>query len=139
MDTEFARAGPPDLATIVAFDDQASDPGRRAWLEDSLSRREVHLLSVDGATCAYGVLDEFFGHVFVSLLYVAPAWRRQSLGVSLLNHLCSVASTPRVFSSTNLSNAPMHALFARQGWDVSGLLNHLDDGDPEIVYVKLPS
>ncbi|PNY80794.1 GNAT family N-acetyltransferase [Deinococcus koreensis] len=138
MDMEFSRAGPSDLATIAAFDEQAGDPGRRTWLEDSLRRREVHLLSVDGAACAYGVLEDFFGHAFVSLLYVAPARRRQGLGAGLLAHLCGVAATPKVFSSTNLSNAPMHALFARQGWTVSGLLTHLDDGDPEVVYVRVP-
>ena len=139
MDTDITRAGLSDLATLLAFDDQASEPGRRAWLEDTLNRREVHLLSVGGSACAYGVLDEFFGHAFVSLLYVAPARRRQGLGASLLDHLCQEARTPKVFSSTNLSNAPMHALFARQGWAVSGLLNHLDEGDPEVVYVRLPA
>lgn len=136
---QYSRAGPADLATIAAFDEQASDPARRAWLEDTLSRREVSLLSVDGTGCAYGVLDDFFGHAFVALLYVAPAWRRRGLGASLLDYLCRVARTPKIFSSTNLSNAPMHALFARQGWAVSGLLNHLDDGDPEVVYVRLSS
>lgn len=135
---DFSRAGPADLATIAAFDEQAADPARRAWLEDTLHRREVHLLSVQGTACAYGVLDDFFGHAFVSLLYVAPARRRHGLGAGLLAHLGRVAVTPKVFSSTNLSNAPMHALFTRQGWVVSGLLTHLDDGDPEVVYVRLP-
>lgn len=60
-------------------------------------------------------------------------------GTAPLTHLYEEAATPEVFSSTNVSNAPMYALFRRLGWEVGGLLHHLDDGDPEIVYVRLPT
>ena len=43
------------------------------------------------------------------------------------------ASTSRVFTSTNQSNAPMRELRS-EGWTASGVLSGLDDGDPEHVF-----
>ena len=44
------------------------------------------------------------------------------------------ASTSRVFTSTNQSNAPMRELLRSEGWTASGVLSGLDDGDPEHVF-----
>ena len=138
MPFQFRRAGPQDLAVLVSLDGLAVTPERRSWIQEALDRQVVMLCAVGAEACAYGVLENtFFGHAFVSLVYVTPSWRRQGAGMALLAQLCGVASTPKVFSSTNLSNAPMHALFRRTGWEVSGLLQHLEEGDPEVVYVRL--
>ena len=54
-----------------------------------------------------------------------------------MRRLTEVADAPKVFSSTNLSNAPMHALFSKLGWKVSGMVDDLDPGDPEVISVRL--
>lgn len=46
----------------------------------------------------------------------------------------ATATSTTVFTSTNESNAPMQALPAAEGWELSGKLDGLDDGDPELVY-----
>lgn len=105
-----------------------------------LERQAVTLCKADGEVRAYGVLETtFLGHALISMVYVDPSWRRRGAATARLTHLCAVSPTPKVFSLTNLSNAPMHALCRRLGWEVNGLLNHLDDGDPEVVYVRLPT
>jgi hypothetical protein len=40
------------------------------------------------------------------------------------------------FTSTNLSNIPMQSLLAKMGYLLSGVIHHLDEDDPELVYVK---
>jgi hypothetical protein len=70
------------------------------------------------------------------LLVVADAWRRRRVGRQLLNAATRLATTDVVFTSTNESNQPMRALLSDEHWLVSGTLNGLDDGDPEIVFYR---
>ena len=70
------------------------------------------------------------------MLYVRPDSRRQSIGTSLLNHLEKICKTDKLFTSTNLSNQPMQSMFARLGFKLSGVVHDLDEGDPELIYVK---
>ena len=38
--------------------------------------------------------------------------------------------------STNASNTAANALFAKAGFEGSGIVYNLDPGDPELIYVK---
>jgi GNAT superfamily N-acetyltransferase len=76
----------------------------------------------------------FFGRDFIERLIVIPEMRRQGIGTALLRAALLGATTGTVFTSTNTSNQPMCALLDREGWSVSGTLDGLDPGDPEIVY-----
>lgn len=53
-----------------------------------------------------------------------------------MQHLETVCQTEKQFTSTNLSNVPMQALLAKLDYLLSGVLHHLDEGDPELVFVK---
>lgn len=53
--------------------------------------------------------DHFFGRAFVEVLVVAPDARRGGVGTALLG---------------------------KRGWIASGRIDNLDDGDPELVFVK---
>ncbi len=83
-------------------------------------------------------LTEFFGHTFVNVLAIEEEHRRHGYAGMLLEFAERDALTDRVFISTNRSNAPMHALLTRYGWTRCGEVDHIDPGDPEIVYVKYP-
>ena len=48
----------------------------------------------------------------------------------------SLCRTPKLFTSTNLSNLPMQSLLAKLEYQLSGVIHNLDEGDPEIVYFK---
>ena len=88
----------------------------------------------------YAVLEyTFFEQGFISMLYVRADHRRSGVGTALLSHLESVCRTRKLFTSTNLSNLPMQALLARLGYRLSGVIHDLDEGDPELVYIKVVS
>jgi ribosomal protein S18 acetylase RimI-like enzyme len=78
----------------------------------------------------------FFEHGFISWLYVRPAARRTGAGELLLRYLVSICQTPKLFSSTDQSNRPIQALFAKAGFEQSGIIHNLDPDDPEIIYYK---
>lgn len=70
------------------------------------------------------------------MLYVHSGWQRHGIGTKLLKHLETVCQTDRLFTSTNLSNVNMQALLAKLGYKLTGVIHDLDEGDPELVYVK---
>jgi hypothetical protein len=71
--------------------------------------------------------------------------RRAFIQRSVDEEVCWVITTPggKVigygvldYSSTNLSNRSMQALLEKRKYILSGVLHHLDEEDPELVYVK---
>ena len=76
----------------------------------------------------------FFGRDFVDLLTVHPDARRSGVGRSLLQSVVAGSGTDDIFTSTNRSNGPMRALLVSEGWQVSGELDGLDEGDPKMVF-----
>ena len=60
---------------------------------------------------------------------------RREVG-ALLRHMELCCRTPKLFTSTNQSNLSMQSLLAKLGYESSGLIHNLDEGDPEIVYFK---
>jgi GNAT superfamily N-acetyltransferase len=80
----------------------------------------------------------FFDRDFIGLLAVREQDRRRGVGTLLLNSAVEAAQSATVFTSTNESNTPMRALLTREGWLVSGTLEGLDPGDPEVVYFRQP-
>ncbi len=94
-------------------------------------------LAIDTQVLGYGVLEyTFFENGFVSMLYVHPNYRKRSVGIRLMQHLEAMCRTSKLFTSTNLSNLPMQSLLAKLGYRLSGVIHNLDEGDPELVYVK---
>jgi len=134
---EVRAAGPPDLSDVVALDDRArqGDPARLAYLHEHLAGSRC-LVAEDGAAVGFVVVrpGHFFSRDFVDLLVVRAADRRCGIGRGLLRAVLGEPGTARVFTSTNISNAPMRALLASEGWVLSGSLDGLDEGDPELVF-----
>ena len=91
----------------------------------------------DAPLLGYAMLEySFFDNGFVPLVYVAPEYRRRGVAGQLIAFIENLCQRPKLFSSTNLSNAPMHALFARLGDSACGMVTALDENDPEVFYVK---
>ena len=86
---------------------------------------------------AFATLEyNFFDEGFVSLLWVKPHARRQGIGTGLMQALRERCATRRLFTSTNLSNRPMQALLQKLGYRLTGTVHDLDEGDPELLYVR---
>ena len=131
---ELRPAGAGDVAAVVAL-----DPGTIGPPEDiqALIGEQASLVVVErGQIVGFLALRprHFYQRDFIDLMFVAPRWRRQGTGRALLRAALHRASTPRVFTSTNESNAPMRALLLGEGWTPAGVLTGLDDGDPEHVF-----
>ncbi|MEU4466264.1 GNAT family N-acetyltransferase [Streptomyces sp. NPDC024017] len=132
------RADPLDwdalakIDSVAAAGDQARRGSIRRWCEQG-----VVLAARDSSgPVGYSVLEySFFEQGFVTMLMVAPNARRRGVGAHLLTAVETVCTTAKLFTSTNVSNAPMQHLLRRGGWRPVGLLHGLDEGDPELFYL----
>jgi ribosomal protein S18 acetylase RimI-like enzyme len=127
-----------DAESIVSFDHIAqSDSRRKAFIRRAIAAGNCFVATYGEHIVGYGVLEySFYENGFVSMLYVHPEYRRRGAGTALMRYLESVCQTAKLFTSTNLSNLPMQSLLARLGYELSGVIHNLDEGNPELVYVK---
>jgi len=126
---------PSDVPDLVAI--MAQTPWEKtAFLTAAVINDEVAAIDEGAGAIAFVAWNrEFFGKPFVWLVAVAAHARRQGLATLLLAHVEQACRGTRVYTSTNASNAAMHALLFKQGYVRRGELD-LDPGDPEIFYAK---
>jgi len=131
------KAALSDISTISACDSEFGIGGRKEFFERVISRGGGYVLDQERKVIGVAVLEyTFFEQGFISLIYISPTARRSGAGEMVLRYLVSICETPKLFSSTNRSNRPMQALFAKVGFVQSGMIHNLDPNDPEIVYYK---
>ena len=138
MTIETREARPDDIAALLVLDEIArTEPGRTDFVREVVGGGGCLVAEQGADVVGYGVLQhKFFGQGFVSLVYVGRPWRRHGVGGALLRALAERCETPKLFTSTNVSNLPMQALLAKAGFEISGIVHNLDPGDPELVYVR---
>ena len=135
---EIRLAQAEDMDAILAFDHLAEQEKEREEFIRRLVGQGACYVAVQGSLLGYAVLEyTFFEQGFISMLYVRADHRRSGVGTALMQHMESLCHTRKLFTSTNLSNRPMQALLARLGYHLSGVIHDLDEGDPELVYVKV--
>ena len=127
-----------DLEALCSLDLIARQQNeRREFIRDEVASGNCFVAVMNDAVVGYGVLNyTFHHHGCIDMLYVDSAHRRCGAGAALLKHMESLCKTPKLFTSTNLSNLPMQSLLAKLNYVLSGVIHNLDDGDPEIVYFK---
>lgn len=160
---KLRRATLEELAAIAAVDDtRPEQPGDRdhgvepllershreprvEWLRRRIDRGECTVAIVaggsgaphEGAIAGFLVDDDaFFDRTFIRLVVVANTHRRRGVANALVADAESRARTHTVFSSSHRSNTAMHALLRKRGWVESGVIEGLDEMDPEIVFRK---
>jgi ribosomal protein S18 acetylase RimI-like enzyme len=131
-------ASEKDIQLLCSIDPAAQgDSHRRDFIEQAVISGTCFVAIVESVVVAYGVLEySFFGNGFVSMLYVHPDHRRRGLGEELMRHMDNTCITPKIFTSTNLSNLCMQSLLAKTGYVLSGVIHNLDEGDPELVFFR---
>jgi GNAT superfamily N-acetyltransferase len=127
-----------DIEALCSLDLIAQQQGdRREFIRRTVNAGTCYTAVAEEGVIGYGVLDyTFFHQGFIEMLYVAEGQRRRGAGAALLDHMERQCQTPKLFTSTNLSNLPMQALLAKREYMLSGVIHNLDEGDPEIVYCK---
>jgi ribosomal protein S18 acetylase RimI-like enzyme len=135
------------LGTINDIDVICSSIDQRvfipAFLERSIASSHFHVaLLNDSLIVGYAVLNySFYAKAFIAMLRVHPSYRRQGVGLTLMQYLEQLAlcTAKKLFTSTNLSNLAMQSLLVKLQYKLTGVIHNLDDDeddDPELVYYK---
>ncbi len=127
-----------DVQTLCSFDLIArQEEERREFIRREVAAGTCFVAVADGEVIGYGVLNyTFYNNGCIDMLYVDSEHRRRGAGAALLRHMELLCQTPKLFTSTNLSNLRMQSLLAKLEYELSGVIHDLDEGDPEIVYFK---
>lgn len=137
----FRIATSMDADAIIVLDHIAkTDKKRVEFIYNQIESSSCYIALKEEKLVAYAVLNyKFYDNGWIELLYVHPKYRRQGIGSALVSYLFKVCSTEKLFTSTNQSNLPMQQLVATLGFSRSGIIENLDEGDPELIYLKLLS
>ena len=136
--TSLRPAGRGDIPALIAIDPLSMiDVERRQAIARWAAAGQCFVAVRAEKVVGYVALTRaFFHQPFVELLIVSEADRRSGVGLALLQHCISETSSEvKLWSSTNRSNAPMRALLARAGFVESGVVENLDEGDPELIFL----
>lgn len=130
-----------DAAALVAIDAFAQGSAQRRiqiayWVEGG----QCFLAEQESQIVGYCVLTkDFFHSFFIELVVVDEHVRRSGVGAALIGYLADfIPPGEKLWTSTNKSNLPMQGLLTKLGFIESGFIENLDEGDPEIVFVRLP-
>ncbi|MFB7477614.1 GNAT family N-acetyltransferase [Streptomyces anulatus] len=132
------RASESEADTLIGIDAMAVEGnGERQASIRRWCRQGLAVVAEDASgPLGYCVVEyTFFEQGFVTMLMVAPSARGRGVGHRLLTAAAASCTTPKLFTSTNVSNQPMQRLLQRNGWSPVGLLHGLDEGDPELFYL----
>ena len=128
------EASAEDLRAVVALDPLRG--GRAALLERRLADQRLLVADAAGEIVGYAAMGMFFEYDFLGLLFVRPQSRRKGVGTALIGAVEARSRTPKLFTSTNQSNTAMQALCDSLGFEACGMVEGLDEGDPELFYLK---
>lgn len=69
----------------------------------------------------------------------ATSFQRRGVASALMAKIEQAHLHQRLFVSTNESNAAMRDLLTARGYAPAGQVDHLDPGDLELFFVRLPT
>lgn len=136
------RATSADVDALIGIDHIAPhSTDRRDAIAEWVALSQCHLAERHGAVAGYVALTRsFFRSPFIEMLIVGAAFRRQGIGRALIEHCIALTpSDEKLWTSTNESNAPMRLLLPQLGFVQTGVFEHLDEGDPELIFLRWPS
>lgn len=128
-----------DVAALLSLDPIAREQtSRRESIARWAAARSCHVALRADAVVGYAALTNgFFGQPFVELVMVGEADRRSGIGLALIEGCIGlIGDAPKLWCTTNRSNAAMQGLLAKSGFVRSGQIDNLDDGDPELVFLR---
>lgn len=136
--TNIIQASLQDLDEIMYIDSEVmGDTSRRSYIERAIESGGCISAREGDEIVGFLLYDtHFFECSFISLIMVSPSKRRKGYASKMLDFMMKISPTDKVFSSTNRSNAHMQHVFFENGFIQSGIVENLDEGDPELIYFK---
>lgn len=127
-----------DIEALCSLDLIAREKNeRREFIRREVASGNCFVAVINETVVGYGVLNyTFYSNGSIDMLYIDSDQRRCGAGTALMKQMESLCKTPKLFTSTNLSNLPMQSLLTKLGYVLSGVIHNLDEDDPEIVYFK---
>lgn len=132
-------AKPTDFDEILSLQKtvSGSDLDMRTFNE-ALQRGDCVVARENGKIAGFALVGTwFFGRPFLSLIAVSADRRRSGIATKLIGHVLT-RSRYGLFTSTNRTNVAGQRLFEKLGFERSGIVENIDEGDPELVYYKKP-
>jgi GNAT superfamily N-acetyltransferase len=129
---------PGDLRAVIGLAAEVigaerAEPFIRSYVE------RHHLLVADADDVPIGVLayrTDWFQCTFVSLVSVHPDFRRRGIARALFEAVERMSPSPRLFSSTEETNAPSIRMHTALGFTPSGHIDNLPQGYRELLFYK---
>ncbi|MRX71847.1 GNAT family N-acetyltransferase [Bacillus lacus] len=132
------KANIEDFDKIMNVDCEViGNTSRRDYIENAIELGHCIISKNEDDIEGFLIYDiNFFECSFITLIIVSPSKRRKGNASLLIDYMMSISPTTKVFSSTNRSNSSMQKVFDANGFIESGIVENLDEGDPEIIYFK---
>ena len=121
-----------ELAALAIGDERAG-----AFIKSHMERH--HLIVAEAADEIVGFLayrTDWFQCTFVSLVVVREDFRRKRIAREFFKAVEAVSATPRLFSSTDETNAVSIRMHSALGFVPSGHIDNLPQGTRELVFYK---
>jgi GNAT superfamily N-acetyltransferase len=121
-----------ELAALVIGEERAG-----AFIKSHLERH--HLIVADSDESVVGFLAyriDWFQCTFVSLVVVREDYRRRGIAREMFKAVEAMSPTPRLFSSTEETNAVSIRMHAALGFTPSGHIDNLPQGSRELVFYR---
>ena len=127
------KATADDIEKIVQIDLTL----KREQICKAVLQEECYIAEDGDQIIGFAIMSfSFFNYGFIELLIIAEEHRRRGMGAALLDYLFWQCKTEKLFTSTNESNTPMRELLAKSGFIPCGQIDALDEGDPELFFVR---
>ena len=121
-----------DLAALVIGEERAG-----AFIKSHMERH--HLIVAEAEQDVVGFLayrTDWFNCTFVSLVVIREDFRRKGIAREFFKAVEAISPTPRLFSSTEETNAVSIRMHAALGFKPSGHIDNLPQGSRELVFYK---
>lgn len=132
------KASLSDLSSLSKLDSMViGSEIRKSKIEQSIRDQQCVVATLNGQPVGFAYFDTtFFECCFIQLVIVNPDFRRQGIARALIRYIEEHCPTSKLFTSTNESNTIMQQVCLAQGFVRSGIIENLDEGDPEWIYYK---
>lgn len=131
----------PRLADAAACTELAATvigPERAGtFVKSHFERHQVMVAEAVGEVIAFlAYRTDWFGCTFISLVVVREDYRRKGIAREFFRSVETVSLSPRVFSSTEETNAASIQMHTALGYSPSGYIDNLPQGVRELLFYK---
>ena len=125
-------AGCAELAALAIGEERAG-----AFIRSHMERHHLVVAEADGQIVGFlAYRTDWFQCTFVTLVVVHEDYRRKGIAREFFKSVEAVSPSPRLFSSTEETNAASIRMHTALGFQPSGHIDNLPQGMRELLFYK---